>query len=157
MASDNLRLIQSQAIEDSHASVLDKGRKLCKSEVDMLNKFISGLPSQLAFFVRAGHKESLREALQSAKIEEAHGYRQTASSTPVTSSVPQLNAAAGSVQSQLDQINKRLDEMTVSPPHQAGGGLQHNTTKGQTQSTTPRVCFRCKGEKHIKTRCNWDG
>ena len=40
--------------------------------------------------------------------------------------------------------------MTVSPPHQAGGGLQHNTTKGQTQSTTPRVCFRCKGEKHIK-------
>lgn len=68
---DNLRLCQSQAIEDFHASIMNKGQKLYKSEADMLNKFISGLPSQLAVFVRAGCVKSLREALQSAKIGEA--------------------------------------------------------------------------------------
>lgn len=68
---DNLRLNQSQDTEDFHASIMDKGRKLHKSEADMLNKFISGLPSQFAVLVRAGRVESLREALQSAKIGEA--------------------------------------------------------------------------------------
>ena len=81
------------------------------------------------------------------RLVKHNGYRHTASSTPVTSSVSQVNAAARSVQSQLDQINKSIDEMTVLPFHQAGGGLQDI---GQTSSTMLRVCFRCKGEKHIK-------
>lgn len=88
------------------------------------------------------------------RLVKHNGYRHTASSTPVTSSVSQVNAAARSVQSQLDQINKRIDEMTVLPFRQAGGGLQDI---GQTSSATLRVCFRCKEEKHIKTKCNWDG
>ena len=92
---DNLCLGNSQAIEDFHASVMDKGRKLRKSEADMLNKFISGLPSQLAFFVRAGRVESLRDALQSAKIGEAHGYRVQISDSSVPAHRSSA-AAAGS-------------------------------------------------------------
>ena len=134
VAFDNLRLSQSQAIEDFHASVMDKGRKLRKSEADMLNKFISGLPSQLAFFVRAGRVESLRDALQSAKIGEAHGYRVQSSADTVQllgSSTPKPSAAAGSFQAQL--INKKLEELSTQ-------------SRGQPTKSrlAPRVCFRVK-------------
>ena len=74
VAFDNLRLSQSQAIE---------------GEADMFNRFISGLPSQLAFFVRADRVESLRDALQSANIGEAQGYRVQASAVTF-SSIPNL-------------------------------------------------------------------
>ena len=50
VAFDNLRLGQSQAIEDFHAVVMDKGRKLRKSDADMLNIFISGLPPSVSIF-----------------------------------------------------------------------------------------------------------
>ena len=55
--------------------VLEKGTHLGKSDRDMSNKFINGLPSQLAFFVRASCIHNFRDALHSAKIGEAHGYR----------------------------------------------------------------------------------
>lgn len=42
VAFDNLRLSQSQAIEDFHASIMDKGRKLHKSEADMLTNLSVG-------------------------------------------------------------------------------------------------------------------
>ena len=74
-AFDNLVLNSGQAIEEFHAVVLEKGTRLNKSDRDMSNKFINGLPSQLAFFVRAGRINNFREALHSAKIGEAHGYR----------------------------------------------------------------------------------
>ena len=128
---------------------MDKGRKLRKSDADMLNIFISGLPPSVSIFVRAGRVNCLREALQSAKAGEAHGYRQqSATYTDVPSSVPQVpqvSAAVGSVQSQLDNINKRLEEQF----------FQHHPSRGQTVS--PRVCFRCKRERHIKIKCNWNG
>ena len=56
--------------------VIDKGRKIRKSDADMLNKFISGLSLQLAFFVGEGRVNCLREALQSAKVGKAHWYKQ---------------------------------------------------------------------------------
>ena len=53
-AFDNLTLNTGQAIEEFHAIVLEKGTCLKKSDRDISNKFINGLPGQLAFFVRAG-------------------------------------------------------------------------------------------------------
>ena len=79
MAFDNLTLNSGQAFEEFHAVVLEKGTRLNKSNRDMSNKFINGLPSQLAFFVHAGRINNFREALYSAKIGEAHGYRVHAS------------------------------------------------------------------------------
>ena len=74
-ALDNLVLNSGQAIEEFHAIVLEKGTRLNKSDRDMSNKFINCLPSQLAFFVRAGCINNFREALHSAKMGEAHVYR----------------------------------------------------------------------------------
>ena len=77
LAFDNIKVGQRQAKEDFHSTVLDKGRRLHKTDTDMTNRFIAGLPPQLAFFVRAGRVSLFRDALQSAKIGEAHGYRQS--------------------------------------------------------------------------------
>jgi hypothetical protein len=70
-----LSLQASQQIEEYHALVMDRGSRLQKTDRDMLHRFVAGLPAQLAFFVRAGRVDSLREALHVAKIGEAHGYR----------------------------------------------------------------------------------
>ena len=70
---DNFTLNTGQAIKKFHSVILEKGTRLGKSTRDMSNKFINGLPSQLAFFVRAGCKHNFRDALHSAKIGEAHG------------------------------------------------------------------------------------
>lgn len=69
----SLSLQPTQEIEEFHSVVLRKGSRLQKSERDMLHRFIEGLPDQLAFFVRAGRVHSLRDALHTAKIGEAHG------------------------------------------------------------------------------------
>ena len=53
-AFDDLKFGSIQAIENFHSMVLDKERHLHKSNTDMTNKFIAGLPSQLAFVVWAG-------------------------------------------------------------------------------------------------------
>ena len=70
-----MKLAPHQAIEDFHAIVLEKGRRLKESDMDLINKSVGELPPQLAFFVRADHISSFHEALQSAKAVEAHGYR----------------------------------------------------------------------------------
>ena len=72
---DKLTLGPQQPIEDFHALVSEKGNQLGKPERDIISKFIQGLPVQLAFFVRASRTTSYGDALHSAKIGEAHGYR----------------------------------------------------------------------------------
>lgn len=163
VAFDNLKLNPTQAIEDFHSVVLDKGRKLNKNNTDMTNKFISGLPPQLAFFVRAGRVSSFREALQSAKIGEAHGYRQlpsvygqpsTSISAPQSvSQAPSVNAVSDSVQKQLDHITKTLDSLLTKPVSPSPSAI----VSQQRPRDSPRSCFKCKGLNHIKSRCNWNG
>ena len=144
---DNLKLGSTQAIVDFHSVVLDKGRRLHKSDTDMTNKFIAGLPSQLAFFVRAGRVTSFRDALQSAKIGEAHGYRHVQG--PPAATAETVNAASDSVQKQLDQITRSLDTLINKRPSQSTGT--------NPQQRNSRSCFKCKGRNHIKVRCNWNG
>ena len=48
-----LKLSPTQAIEEYHAQVLEKGQRLGKSEKDILLKFVSGLPQQLGFYICA--------------------------------------------------------------------------------------------------------
>ena len=57
----NLRLLNGQQLEDYFSKVVDKGRKINKSAQEILLKFIEGLPSQLAFFVRAGNPENMHQ------------------------------------------------------------------------------------------------
>ena len=71
---NTLTLKPGQPIKEFASVVQEKGRWLSKSDQDMTFKFIDGLPSQLAFFVRAGRVDTLRDALHSAKLGDAHGY-----------------------------------------------------------------------------------
>ncbi len=48
---NHMCLAPGQTIEDFHALVLEKGCRLQKSQVDVLHKFVDGLPPQLAFYV----------------------------------------------------------------------------------------------------------
>lgn len=81
---DNLALQKHQQIEDYHRKVLEKGTKLKKTDRDIISRFVNGLPSQLAFFVRARNITNLTDALTSAKLGEAYGYRHDDSGFAVT-------------------------------------------------------------------------
>lgn len=76
---------------------------------------------QLAFFVRAGHVNSLREAFHDAKIGEAHGYRNNEMLTTVA------------VQT-TTTVNNRSSQRGILKHY-----LQSDSRK------KPKVCFRCEG------------
>ena len=63
----NLRLLPHQQMEDYYSKIMEKGRKINKSDQEIVLKFIEGLPS-LAFFVRAGNPEDIHAALTAAKL-----------------------------------------------------------------------------------------
>ncbi|VDI53537.1 Hypothetical predicted protein [Mytilus galloprovincialis] len=71
----NLSLSSGQSVEDFYCLIYEKGKLLAKPEHEMLSKFISGLPEQMSFFVRAGMPQDMQNALASAKMAEAYGYR----------------------------------------------------------------------------------
>lgn len=169
VAFDRLTLLPSQAIEDFHAIVHEKGKKLSKSDGDMINKFVSGLPPQLAFFVRAGRISSFREALQSAKIGEAHGYRNTMltnqghTETPIVNAVQNLKTSGQSlehstvkIEKQLQEITQRLDNLQSNNSVIQDVQLNKRPTQSKT-SPTVRTCYKCHGEGHMQRNCKWNG
>ncbi len=107
----HLRL-DSQPIEDYHSMIMEKGRRLGKTDRDMLMKFVDGLPQQLAFFIRAGRVNTFREALHFAKLGEAHGYRSQNSIVGAATGPSQPEG----VQRQLDTITRRLDDLCRDKP-----------------------------------------
>ena len=149
-AFDNLTLNTGQAIEEFHAIVLEKGTRLNKSDRDMSNKFINGLPSQLAFFVRAGRINNFREALHSAEIGEAHGYRIHTSVTQPPSVLPTPTPSVTLNPSASPYVPPTVNALTSASAVAKG---QHTSYSRKP----PRTCFSCNGEGHIKTRCNWIG
>ena len=170
VAFDNLVLQPTQTIEEFHSIILEKGKKLKKSETDMILKFINSLPAQLAFFVRAGKVSSYREALQSAKIGEAHGYRQSNPLPVSSSSVNAAHANKDSMQLQIDAINKRLDQLYFPVAEQPteqdkkptrGSGTRTtrsgNLDNTRNQNSRSRSCYKCSGHGHMQRYCNWTG
>lgn len=71
----NLLLAPGQSIEDFYCQVYEKGKLINKPEHEMLSKFVSGLPHDVSYFVRAGMPKDMQTALASAKMAEAYGYR----------------------------------------------------------------------------------
>ena len=166
----NIRLAPGQNIEEFHAMVLEKGAKLQKTQLDILQRFVDGLPPQLAFFVRAGSPPDHQAALASAKMGEAYGYRvqpQASQSgpfpsmstvTPSANPVPSLgtvaSATAGDVPRLQDQVNRLSDvveKLSLEQRHQFRRRPSNTTTRQQ------RTCFRCHAPGHIKWTCNWNG
>ena len=104
---NSLRLLPSQQIEDYFSKILEKGKKINKSDQEILLKFIQGLPAQLAFFVRAGNPTDVHTALTSAKMGEAFGYRTTTYGvTGDFGSASSTVAAAARGDTSVDKITK---------------------------------------------------
>ena len=119
----------------------------------MSNKFINGLPSQLAFFVRTPHGRinNFMEALHSAKIGEAHGYRIHTSVTHPPSVLPTPTPSVTLNPSASPYVPPTVNALTSASAIMAKG--QHTSSSRKP----PRTCFSCNGEGNIKTRCNWIG
>ncbi|XP_033725284.1 uncharacterized protein LOC117315247 [Pecten maximus] len=151
-----------QQLEDYHSHVLQKGKRLHKTERDITAKFIDGLPSQLAFFVRAGKATTLREALHSAKIGEAHGYRvqdpcrlMAAAATPQPAPVDKTYDLFVQINTQLQSLSKRLESLEVKGTKPNPRQPHDRWSKDSSGGT--RTCFHCGGEGHIRRNCNWSG
>lgn len=132
---DKLCLSSRQPIEEFHALVHEKGMQLNKPERDITNKFIQGLPDKLAFFVRASRPSSYRDALNSAKIGEAHGYR----------TVP-MDLATTCIVSGTD--------LAVNP---SVASVSHTQSRNGVRPRHRVVCHKCSGSGHIQRICNWNG
>ena len=157
---NSLRLIPTQQIEDYFSKILEKGKKINKSDQEILLKFIQGLPAQLAFFVRAGNPTDVHTALTSAKMFEAFGYRTTTHGvTGDFGSASSTVAAAVRGDTSVDRITKleqtvmklgdKIERLVVSPSNNST-----NTGRNSTSVNNQRVCYNCSATGHIKRRCN---
>ena len=144
-AYQNLKLSPTQLIEDYHAVIVMKGRRLGKTEADMVSKFVNGLPDNLAYFVRAGNNGTLTAALNAAKLGESYGYRSHAA----TASVNMISVAPNHEVHAIRELTDRIEQLEVSAMR---------TKNVPQQSQRPqRSCYRCGGLGHVQRRCNWTG
>jgi hypothetical protein len=133
--TNSLWVHNSQPIEEFHSLVSEKGHQLGKPERDIISKFIQGLPDQLAFFVRASRTTSYRDALHSAKIGEAHGYRTVHYSS--------------FAYAKNDLVTNAL-HVPAAP--------SSNNGQSKPRPRTPRgSCYKCLGRGHFQNTCNWNG
>ena len=149
----NLKLLPHQQLEDYYSQVLEKGRKLSKSDQEQLLKFIQGVPAQLAFFVRAGNPSDITSAMPAAKMGEAYGYRSnlvpdgsnmmTVAGAQTTEDISRMNSLEKTVQSLCSKLDSLLSVHNSEPSDR---DIRVNRT---------RLCFSCKGPGHIKRVCNW--
>ena len=160
----SLTLLPNQQIEDYYSKIIEKGRKLSKNSQEVLLKFIQGLPSQLAFFVRAGNPEDVHAAMTSAKMGEAYGYRaSTTSATPAIGSVAaesrtpdasKIHALELSVQDLTHKLDKLVTSSSGANFHQTSH-MCNPRTNGQASDAVSRLCYNCQAPGHIQRRCNW--
>lgn len=182
---NNIKLSGAQALEDFHSLVLEKGTRLNKNGMDILSKFIEGLPQQLAFFVRASRPADHQAALVSAKMGEAYGYRQESTTTTSSNSrdtdvgLKELKDSVRELTQQVSAIQVSMKpkqtEMTgvpqyFTPPCSSPQYYYHNPQPQYEQYVPqvsavrfsapqqgPRTCYGCNGSGHIKRNCNWTG
>lgn len=148
----NIRLQPAQQIEDYYSKVIENGRKLSKSPQEVLLKFIQGLPSQLAFFVRAGNPEDVHSAVTSAKMGEAYGYRSTQGQGQpnlgtVAAAAPKDSDKIRTLENSLQDLTNKLDKLLMSKCDSSN----HIPTPRNTNS---RVCYSCNAPGHVKRSCN---
>ena len=147
----NALTLSKDTLEEFHCKLLQKGKRLHKTELDLLTKFIDGLPTQLQFFVRAGRPQSLDDALQSAKIGEAVGYRTPGSelvSVNAVQSVTNRTIDNSDIQRQIETLSNKVDTLV---------NLKSPTPKVPPKTKQERTCFLCSGKGHFKSVCNWAG
>ena len=123
---DCLKLAPNQKVEDFFTILNEKAVHLQKQDRDIMTKFINGLPSQLAFFVRASNPQTSEEALTSARSGDAFGYRREPTIELRHTSPQCASCHQNYVPSVVDHS---LDGITVNAVHN-----QHVTNHGAHNS-----------------------
>lgn len=141
-----------QPLEDFYSIILEKGKKLGKPERDLMNKFVDGLPQQLAFYVRAGRCTTFAETLTAAKTGEAFGYRQV---QPVAAAIRASDPEMNVVLNELSRLSMAVQQLTT--PDASGNPKQClRTDSSQRIDSKPQQsqsCFRCGGIDHVQRAC----
>ena len=143
----NLKLLPHQQIKDYYSHILEKGKKLSKSDQE--------LPAQLAFIVRAGNPSDINAAMTSAKMREAYGYR--LSPVPESSNLT-VGTVAAAYSSSDNQMINALEKSIQTLCSKLDSLLVQHERSGDNNSSIherKRSCFACKGQGHIKRVCNW--
>ena len=175
-----LRLAPGQPIEEFHSLLVEKGVRLGKTPWDILLKFVSGLPQQLSFYVRARGPVDHQAALSEALIGEAHGYCLGAEVPVVAAMAPTMPLVPGSaaqtasshntvisdLQAQISELTKMVRKLHMSSqkPSQneqrrgpvAAGQQQQQQPRQQQQRQQPgpRDCQACGASGHNQRACN---
>jgi len=143
-----IKLAPGQSMDEYHALIVQKGRKLQKSPRDILVKFVDGLPHQLAFFVRTGNPFTDNEALTAAKMGEAYGYRLsdnicTAVRNP--EHPPSANAEIASLKADVAALTKAVGDLSTK---------MCDIPAADTRPTRPRgPCYNCGQNGHYRNTC----
>ena len=131
----------------------------------MQAQFISGLPAQLAFFIRARNPVTLEEALASAKLGETFGYKLT-SAMPSTvqhvSALPKYQPEApapSSSSSELAEIRATLRDLTGAIQRLQVNQVNHAYPAPVQQAPRQQnehqdKCDRCQAYGHVASECN---
>ncbi|KAL5017800.1 hypothetical protein ScPMuIL_003522 [Solemya velum] len=141
-------LSAGEPLEDFQARLAEKGSSIGKSEMEILNKFISCLPEQLAFFVRAGNPKDCATAVEAAKLGEAYGYRDHPPS--ISSIFPQPNhQKPAQPNSDIEELKLQVAQLTdiVTKTFTDRGACSSTGSSVATSRSnpTPRLtCFRCQ-------------
>ena len=123
---DSLKLAPNQKVEDFFTILNEKAIHLQKQDRDIMTKFINGLPTQLAFFVRASNPQTSEEALASARSGDAFGYRREP--TPHVQRVSSQCSSCHQIYA-TNCVDHEFDSFTanaVRNQHISNNGTHHN-------------------------------
>ena len=143
---DSLRLAPSQPLEDFYSVILEKGRKLGKPERDLMNKFVEGLPHQLAFYVRVGRCYTFADTLTAAKTGQAFGYRQVQPTTAAIRTQP--SSDMNFVVQELSRLSTAVQQLALPDSH--GRQLSQRMDSAPQHPVQSKSCFRCGGIGHVQ-------
>ena len=148
---NSLGLLPAQQIEDYFSKIIEKGKKINKSDQAILLKFI--------LFVRAGNCFDVHTALTSTKMGEAFGYCVTSGISGYVNNSAATVAAAARADSSADRINslektvhklgEKIEQLMVSPRPES-----YNSSNTTGQINSPCMCYNCLAMGHIKRCCN---
>ena len=117
----------------------------------MMSRFIDGPHSGLRFLVRSGRPMSLTDAMQSARIGDACGYRKEVDPVPIPGNMMPHTVCAVEKQprddERLPQIEQQLQTVMISLSKLPLNGPEVQSPQSRDSR---RECHKCRGRDHFK-------